>query len=264
MQLRTGAAAIAKALQEPLAMDFDEQPLSDVVDHLEAACHIAIVLDEKSLCDVGITRDTPVTKHLPRMPLRRVLNLTLRDLSLTWIIQDDVLLITTAEKADESLTTTVLDVSDLVVCRDEHDAFWDDYDTLIDAITSTVSPTSWNSGSIKGLSAGGAKVLVVAQTREVQEEVAKLLADIREVAKKNPNAAPPRRDRQPPKPHEPIGSVGRWGRHSPEKQATAPVPERLGPGSCPPRSPGAGCPAPMPPRGARARRRTHRLRPDTK
>ena len=149
-----------------------------------------------------------MTACLHHLPLRSVLDLMLRDQGLTWIIQDDVLLITTPEQADEELATKVLDVSDLVVCRDEYDALWDDYDTLIDVIVATIRPTSWDSaggpGSIQGVSLGGAKVLVVAQTREVHEKIAKLLAAIREFAKKNPNAAPPKHFRHPPKPRPPL------------------------------------------------------------
>jgi len=200
---RTGAAAVEKALDVRVALAVEEVPLADVVDYLRSHADVAIILDEKSLQDVGISGDTPVTASLPSMPLRSVLNLMLRNLSLTWMIRDGVLLITTPEKADETLTTTVLDVSDLVVCRDRHDALWDDYDPLIDAITSTVLPTSWEdvggAGSVRGASFGGAKVLVVAQTPQGHEEIAKLLAGIREIAKKTPNAPPPRRDRHPPK-----------------------------------------------------------------
>ena len=88
------------------------------------------------------------------------------------------------------------DVADLVVCRDEHDVISEDYDSLIDVITSTIKPTSWDDmggpGSAVGESLGTAKVLVVSQTREAQDEIAKLLADIREVAKKTPHASLPR------------------------------------------------------------------------
>ena len=82
--------------------------------------------------EVGIDTSTPVTKSLHNLPLRSALNLMLREHGLTWTIQDDVLLITTPEEADNCLSTKVYDVSDLVVCRGEHDELWDDYDTLID------------------------------------------------------------------------------------------------------------------------------------
>ena len=124
----------------------------------------------------------------------------LRPLCLTWTIKDDVLLITTPEQDGSMLSTKVYDVSDLVACRDEHDAPWDDYETLIDIINSTIQPTSWDEvggpGSNKGASLGTAKVLVVSQTYRTHCQIAKLLAEIREIAKKNPNGGPPRRNQQ--------------------------------------------------------------------
>ena len=90
-------------------------------------------------------------------------------------------MITTPEEAESRLTTKVLDVSDLVVCRDKDDELWDDYDTLIDVITSTIMPTTWDQvggpGSITGASLGTAKVLIVSQTQDVHEEIATLLAE---------------------------------------------------------------------------------------
>ncbi len=235
--VRAGADAVEKALEVPVAIGVEEQPLADVVDYLSSHANVAIVLDNRALCDLGVSGDTPVTLALPRLPLRSALDLMLRDFALTWVIQDGVLLITTPEKAEEALTTAVLDVSDLVVCRDAHDALWDDYDTLIDAVTSTVFPMSWEDiggpGSVRGASFGGAKVLVVAQTQRAHEEIAKLLAGIRAIAKKNPNAAPPRRDRNPPK--EAKTSVGS-SRACPPAAAAKPAPKAAAekkPGFCP-------------------------------
>ena len=98
-------------------MEFIETPLSDVIDFLKDHHHIEIQLDNKALSDVGIGSDTPVTKNLKGISLRSALNLLLRDLNLTWTIQNEVLLITTPEEAENQLITKVYDVSDLVVCR---------------------------------------------------------------------------------------------------------------------------------------------------
>jgi hypothetical protein len=123
----------------------------------------------------------------------------LRKLNLTWIIEDEVLIITTVEEAENRLDTQVYDVADLVVCRDKHNEPWDDFDSLIDVIASTIKPTTWDMvggpGSIQGATLGTAKVLVVSETREVQEQIGDLLAKICEVAKKTPNAGTPRRSK---------------------------------------------------------------------
>ena len=133
--LGVGEAAIKKALAQPTEMEFIETPLSDVIDYLKDRHHIEIQLDNKAMGDVGIGGDTPVTKNIKGITFRSALKLLLQELNLTYMILDEVLLITTPEEAESQLTTKVLDVSDLVVCRDKDDELWDDYDTLIDVIT---------------------------------------------------------------------------------------------------------------------------------
>ena len=202
--LRPGenVARIEAALNGPTEVNFVDAPLQEVIDSLKELHEIEIQIDSKALEDVGIGIDSPVTVNLKGITLRSALNLTLRKLSLTWLIKDEVLLITTPEEADLQLTTKVYDVADLVVCRDEHDVVSDDYDSLSDIITSTMKPTSWDGvggpGSIQGETLGTARVLVVSQTRDVHEEIADLLAKIREVAKKTPNAGLPRHDMSKP------------------------------------------------------------------
>ncbi len=199
--LRTGQAAIEKALQEPVDLKFVETPLSDVIAFLKKRANIEIVLDEKTLAEVGLTKDTPVTIELSALPLRSALNLMLRRFYLTWLIENDVLLITTFEEEDSLLTTKVIDVADLVVCKNTKGELWDDYDSLIDAITTTILPTTWDQvggpGSIVPANFGTAKAIVVSQTYTAHCRVAELLEGIRAIAKKNPDAGPPRRD--PPK-----------------------------------------------------------------
>jgi hypothetical protein len=204
---RSGETAIEEALNEPTQMEFLETPLSDVIDYLKECHAIEIQLDKKALDDVGISTDTPVTINLRGVPLRSALNLMLRGLGLTRMIQDDVLLITTPEEQDCRLVRKVYDVSDLVVCRDEHGFLWDDYDTLIDVITTTLMPPSGCTlgdppGGIVGASLGRAKVLVVLQTYDVHSQIVSLLAEVRQLAKKYPDAPIPLRSRPIPKARE--------------------------------------------------------------
>ena len=141
--IRSGQAAIEKALQEPIDLKFVEAPLLDVIDFLKKKSKVEIVLDTQCLADVGIGGDTPVTVNLHALPLRSALNLVLRPLKLAWTIHNDVLFITTPEEIQLLFTTKVLDVADLVVCKDSKGELWDDYDSLIDIITSTIAPTTW-------------------------------------------------------------------------------------------------------------------------
>ena len=106
---------IEAALKSPTDMEFVELPLDQVIDYLKDYHQIEIQLDKTAMDDVGIETDTPVTKNLKGITLRSGLRLMLRELKLTYVIQDEVLLITTPETAEAHLTTKVYPVADLVL-----------------------------------------------------------------------------------------------------------------------------------------------------
>jgi len=96
----TAEKKIDDALKSPTQLEFIETPLQDVIDYLKDFHDIEIQIDKKALDDVGIGSDTPITKNLKGISLRSALRLTLRELDLTYVIQDEVLLITTPEQAE--------------------------------------------------------------------------------------------------------------------------------------------------------------------
>jgi hypothetical protein len=72
-------------------------------------------------------------------------------------------------------------VEDLVACLDQAGQPRADYEGLIEVITSTCKPTSWDEvggpGSITPMENRAA--LVIAQTYEVQRQIVQLLSDLR-------------------------------------------------------------------------------------
>jgi hypothetical protein len=116
LKKRGGAEArITAALQESTSFEFIETPLRDVIEYLRDLHDIEIQIDQRSLDDVGIGTETPVTRSLKGISLRSALRLLLRELDLTYIIRDEVLLITTPEEVENNLTTKVYPVADLVI-----------------------------------------------------------------------------------------------------------------------------------------------------
>ncbi len=109
-----GEKRINEALKTVTSVDFQNMPLSDVIDYLKHKFQIEIQLDNKGLTDENIGPSVPITKNLNNIKLRSILRLILRDLNLTYVVQDDVLLITSVEVADTMTTTRVYDVGDLV------------------------------------------------------------------------------------------------------------------------------------------------------
>lgn len=171
-------ARIEAELDQPTSLEFVETPLKDVVDYLKSRHQIEIVLDEKALEEAGIGADTPVTRQLHSTSLRSALKLFCRPLELTFYIDNDVLNLTTPDVADSELVTRTYPVLDLLDGGD-------DYDSLIEAITTTVRPQSWDEvggpGSICEVATSSS--LVISQTHESHEEVLRLLRALRAVKK---------------------------------------------------------------------------------
>lgn len=106
---------ILQALDHETTFDYLDQPLKDVIDSIAFDHNIPIVIDTAALEDFGIDTGTPITRSLKGISLRSALRLMLNELELTYIIKDEVLQITTPEKAEAQLITKVYPVGDLVM-----------------------------------------------------------------------------------------------------------------------------------------------------
>jgi hypothetical protein len=113
---------IDEALAQPTQLEFLETPLSDVVGFLADHHDVRLQIDRSALDAVGIGSDTPITLHLKGVPLSSALALMLRDLDLTYVVRDDVLLITTTDVAEEMVELRVYDVSTLLGPGDSTDS----------------------------------------------------------------------------------------------------------------------------------------------
>ncbi len=106
---------IREALQSTTKMEFTEMPLIDAVDYLKDYHDIEIQLDNRALEDAGVGSDTPVTRMVNGISLKSGLRLLLGEYDLTYLIKDEVLLITTVDKAETELVTKAYPVADLVI-----------------------------------------------------------------------------------------------------------------------------------------------------
>src|SRR5690606_26519825 len=163
---------IEAALDSPLRapMDFVSQPLSDVVHVISDDYQIPIVIDTAALDAVASSPDVEVSFSIANVTFRSALELMLKSVGegdLTYIIDNEVLMITTLEEAEKRLEIRVYVVNDLV--REGSSLVWTDdadFNPLIDVIIATVESDSWlengtGEGEVQPLSPG---MLVVAQT----------------------------------------------------------------------------------------------------
>lgn len=182
---------IERALKGPLhssGLDFTEQPLNDVINMLQEDYGIPILLDKPALDTSGLREDEMVTIRLHGISLKSALRRMLKNLNLTYVVEDEVLLITTPDEANKKLITCVYDARGLAEKppMTRGSAAHADFDPLIDAINACIAHDTWNdNGSgeaeIRSVAPG---LLIISQTRAVHEEIRDLLAAIREMREK--------------------------------------------------------------------------------
>jgi general secretion pathway protein D len=107
---------IQKSLGKPVEVKFINRPLNEVVNVLSQMTGVNIYLDPSGLHAEGVTVDTPVTLDLS-MPisLKSALNLLLEPLNLSYVIQNEVLRVTSQQTRDSNVYAKVYYVADLVI-----------------------------------------------------------------------------------------------------------------------------------------------------
>lgn len=172
---------IQAALDAEGEWKFEDVPLIDVCEQLQEKLGIDVALDRKSLLDFLIDSATPVTLSLGGISNRSFLRLMLSELELTYTVRYGALWITTPEEAEARLVTKVFPIGDLLVRDGSRGDATPDYDSLIQAITSAISPDSWDQVGGPGAIEGIYESLVVSQTLDVHRQVEQLLTTYRAV-----------------------------------------------------------------------------------
>lgn len=153
---------IAAALSAKSMAEFVDTPLSDVVEFLQDIHDIPIVLDRIALDDVGIGSDTPVTCAARDLSLEKLLDRILGELDLTWIVCNEVLMITTPEMCES-------DYIEICVYKLKKPI---DGDMLIEDITTNITPDSWEEvGGPGSIAFAAPSVLAVSQTPQNQRKI---------------------------------------------------------------------------------------------
>ena len=107
---------IYNALKQRVKVQFEHRPLAEVVETLGNLAGINIFLDPQGLAAEGVTSDTPVDLSLQNeISLRSALTLVLRQLRLNYVIQDEVLQITSESMRAADVYSDTYPVADLVI-----------------------------------------------------------------------------------------------------------------------------------------------------
>jgi len=172
---------INEALERKLGpIEFNETPLVEVAARLSEILGVPVDVDARALEDLGVDLDMPITFNSDGARAQSILRRMLGQVDLSWIIRDEVLVVTTREEAEVNLETRLY----LLPCGYDCDAAG--VQAVIDLIQGTVAADTWDTvggpGAIRSMDMGPATQLVISTTHEIQGEVENLLRSLHDQA----------------------------------------------------------------------------------
>jgi hypothetical protein len=181
---------VLKALETKVNLDCRDTPLTKLVEMVAIESGVNVLLDENALRDAGIEETTKVDGRVKDIPLGDALDRLLGGVNLAYTVRNEVLWITTNEYAPFPIPTHVYPLDDLYrnSFDDEQEAF---DERIVELVTSTIHPTTWDAVGGHGniFYAEPWNVLVVSNSREVQEKIAGLFAKLRELRTRQDRSA---------------------------------------------------------------------------
>ena len=109
---------IYSALKQSVTPEYRQQPLQSIIDDLKDEYNIPIHINQTELAAVGVDPDFPIDLELPPLSLRSMLRLLFQQVDppeVTYIIRDEVMLITSKDDAEAEPINKVYPVGDLVI-----------------------------------------------------------------------------------------------------------------------------------------------------
>ncbi len=171
-------ASLATVVDERI--ELKEQPLEKVLEFLQKLLGSDFRVDKKAIEELQLTYETPISVSLPRgLTKRTVARRILGDVGLAYIIKEERIEVTSAERANKEVTTQTYQIDDLLGLSDPTTFRFGGAMSpprmdatarfLIEMIQSQVEPNSWDKnggpGSITYFAA--TRTLIVRNTAEV-------------------------------------------------------------------------------------------------
>ena len=169
---------IRKALDEKTSFAFVETPLAKAIELLAKRHRIPMILREDKLREAGVPSTTRITKNLKDISLRSLLHLILNELELTFVVQDDALIVTTPEDAESQEIIVAYPVEGIVTTF-AGPPVAADWDSLAELITGSIRPDSWDFSGPAPTMGYGDRWLVLSQTENVHEQIHDLIVQLR-------------------------------------------------------------------------------------
>lgn len=114
-RLSAAEQLIQQKLSTEVSVQYENRALSEVLNELSTVTGVPMVIDERALSAIRVTAETPVTLQLPNsIKLKSALNLMLNKMELTYVIENDVLSITSMDAKRTKVYPKTYRVTDLV------------------------------------------------------------------------------------------------------------------------------------------------------
>jgi hypothetical protein len=154
-------------------LEFLNWPLKDVTAVIAEEIGGEVWIDEVALDAVAIDSNIEVSGSFKKVPLQSALRIMLGSVNLTYVVKDNVLVITTLEDAESMLEPHVYNLESIVTSPV-------DLKELAEVIPQTIRPETWlaagrGEGTIATL---GKNLLVINQTVSVHEEIDKFFEQL--------------------------------------------------------------------------------------
>lgn len=200
LQPLTPARAKAEwAMQQPYSANYVDTPLPEVLEEIRRKFGVNVYVDDRQrLLEQGIDANTlTVTCHLQNVTLESYLQGALQQHDLVAFCHSEAIYINASQSTEEILEVVVYPVADLLRwhrSRNSPNQRVPDADGLVECITSTIAPDSWDEVGGPGSIAfdDNSLSLVVSQHPKVQKQVAQLFKALRQSqwAQKMPHRMP--------------------------------------------------------------------------
>jgi hypothetical protein len=114
VQLTAKEKSILQALNTTISVSFKNSKLEDVLEYLRTYVGQPILLDREALKELEINYDTPITITIKGAALRTVLRRILGDLGLTYVIKEETIQATSAQRAKDLMVVRRYYIGDLL------------------------------------------------------------------------------------------------------------------------------------------------------
>ena len=165
---------ILTALGEPTEVAFNDNPLEEALNYLKDLHGISVWIDKEAMSADGIATDTQVNLNLSSISLRSALRLLLEPLALTYVIEHEVMKVTTQKAADKTILTRTYPVGDLFSSREEAEE-------LVESLVCGLGLTQKGKEGPRPLAASVPSGAIIARmSRPQNDQLLQLLRDLRE------------------------------------------------------------------------------------